>query len=158
VLYRTQAAEEDGWFEVEVGMQQPNDYNISFPHSMLSYTDHFIDELNMGVAFSVETVDSELNWDIPDPLRRSPFFAIHAESYSNGFDEFRPYALVNLTSMHQLICDTFFSSNSSNLYASLEGMENKSDAYTAIDVYSDDFVDYYEVISLFFLFCICLVT
>lgn len=151
VLYHAQpAAEGEGWFEVEVGVQQPNDYNISFPESMLSYTDHFIDEQNMGVAFSVETVDAELNWDAVDPLRRSPFFAIHAESYSIGFDEFRPYALVNLTSMHQLICDTFFSLNfsSSNLYASLENMENKSDAYEAIEVYSDDFVDYYEV-SLF---------
>lgn len=101
-------ARENGWFILDTHDVQPTE--PSFPTSFDAVDGgvsnrYLEDELNVGIAFSVETADGQINWDL-DPSRKSPFFGIHAGSYASGFTSFAPYAIVNLTSSD--LCTSFF--------------------------------------------------
>ena len=90
-----------GWYIVrthQMGVNQ-TDPLPEYPLSMAQYqASRKIkrNEMNMGVAFAVETADSLGDWD-SDPMRRSAFFGIQWGPYASGFKSFSPYAMVNLT-------------------------------------------------------------
>lgn len=93
----TYSAAGDGWYVITTS---PSNNSTT----MMLDARRFESEKNVGIAFAVETADSELRWDA-DPSRRSPFFGINSGSYASGFDSFAPYAVVNLTATN--ICAVF---------------------------------------------------
>lgn len=96
-----------GWFTLSTHEVEPSrpSYPSSFDGDGQVTNRFFEPEVSVGVAFSVETADAQGVWD-QDPLRRSPFFGIHAGSYASGFDSFSPFAIVNLTATD--LCTYFF--------------------------------------------------
>lgn len=92
-----------GWYSVSNAVSKPPP--PFYPSSLIHHLEDFVaweshpfsPEMNVGVAFAVETADERGQFYNSDPQRRSPFFGIQWGPYASGYDSFSPYALVNLT-------------------------------------------------------------